>query len=507
MGILALLMAYPVILVLISTSSGPGVSPDSVSYLAGAQSLLDNGTLLTFTGEPLTLFPPGQSVLLAGLGFVGISLTAAAIVVNLICAVLLVGGTYLLGQRVLHSSALALVSAAFVSLSAATVREFSMVWSEPVFSVLVLSVLLLLVRVASRRQVTWANVIALAVLASAATCFRYAGFVMIPVIAVVVLWSAMPAGRGRAWALGVVSLLASSVGLIALALRNISVGSGALGERYPSAVTLEGAVKSTINLLGTYLVPSETSLLWAELGVVVAVLLVAGIWLGLIRRSRGVVVLSLFVTVYWLSLWWSQMTTRLDSATERLLAPALAPMVILVIFAVSALGATVCKQLAESRFLTAGAAHRFVLVVAWVALIAVLGLQVLHGVRFARDSATAGIGYNSSATLNAPVSQAIAALPEDSGIASNDPWRAYWVAGHGPSVDIPPVAAEWPQERIDADAARLLDSVRDGSVDHVAYFTGARNAWTPEELSALGLTLTPVGEFADGTLYSVAFAN
>lgn len=503
MGILALLVAYPVILVLIATSHGPGVSPDSVSYLAGAQSLLDQGHILTFTGEPLTLFPPGQSVLLAAFGAVGLSLTTAAVAVNLVCLALLVVGTYLLASQVLGSPSLALVSAAFVSFAAATVREFSMVWSEPAFSVLVLAVLLLLARAARHRSVAWWLVIALAALASLATTFRYVGFVLIPVIAVTVLWSAYPLSRRRAWLMAVVAALGSSAGLAGVAMRNLSSGSGALGERYPGTVTLEGAVKSTVNLLGTYLVPAETTVLWAELGVLVAVLLIAGIWLGLVRRNRGLAVLGLFVGVYWAALWWSQSSTRLDSATERLLAPALVPMVIIVVFAISVLGSTIVAQLASSRYLTAAGARRLCLIVGWVLLIGILGLQSLHGIRFARVAVAEGIAYNSNEVLNSPISTALASLPANSGIASNDPWRAYWVIGRAPSIDLPPIASEWPQARLDSDLARLTADVLAGSVTHVAYFADARHAWTPEELAAQGLSLTQVGEFADGTLYSV----
>jgi hypothetical protein len=508
-------MAIPAMLTARIGALGLGISQDSVSYVAAARSFGESGQFLTFTGEPLTLFPPGLSFVLGMAEAVGWSATSAAVLLNVLCGALLILATYALARRALGSAWAALAAAAFVSMSSTTIHVLAMVWSEPLFSVLVLAVLLLLSGAISRGAVSVRVVVLVAVAVSAATLVRYIGFVLIPV-AGLGAWLAMRAGRASArWRTVVVIMLASSLGLLTAVARNLSLGSGALGERYPAARSLQGAISDTVLQLGSYVAPPESTMLTIEAGVVVVVLLITGAWLALVRRNAQVTLIAGYVAVYWAAMLWSQATTRLDSATDRLAFPVFAPMVILVIFAVVAVADAIVDH--ARRFFAESPSPRLrsngpttARVGAWVVIgalaVSALGLSLLHGVRFVGSTDEERLSLASASSLASPLAQAVRDLPGAPGLASNDPWRMYWVAGRGPVLPLPPDPAEWPAERVARDLALLQTRVADGSVTYVAVFKGGQASLSVADLAAEGLVLTPEATFADGTLYRVAAA-
>ena len=512
---LGILVTVPVVLVRVASTSGIGISQDSVSYVAAARSFADMGQFLTFSGQPLTLFPPGLSFVLGVAEALGWSAASAAVLLNAVCGALLVLGTYLLGRRVLGSAWAALAAAAFVSLSSTTVHVLAMVWSEPLFSVLVMAVLLLLSGAIARGAVSVRAMVLVAVAVSAATLVRYVGFVLIPV-AGLGAWLAMRAGRASArWRTVAVIMLASSAGLLVAVVRNLALGSGALGERYPAARSLQGAISDTVLQLGSYVAPPESTMLTVEAGVVVVVLLITGAWLALVRRNAQVTLIAGYVAVYWAAMLWSQATTRLDSATDRLAFPVFAPMVILVIYAVVALADAIVDQ--ARRFFAESPSRSLrsngptvARVVTWVVIgalaVGALGLSLVHGVRFVRSTDEERLSLASASTLASPLAQAASVLPGAPGLASNDPWRVYWVAGRGPVLPLPPDPAEWPAERVARDLALLQTRVADGSVTYVAVFNGGQASLSVADLAAEGLVLTQEATFADGTLYRVVAA-
>jgi RNA 3'-terminal phosphate cyclase len=50
---------------LLATRAGPGLSPDSVTYVSAARNLTDGHGYSGFTGSALTVFPPAYPALLA----------------------------------------------------------------------------------------------------------------------------------------------------------------------------------------------------------------------------------------------------------------------------------------------------------------------------------------------------------------------------------------------------------------------------------------------------------
>ena len=492
-GGLALLALVPALLVWLSTPRGSGLSQDSVSYLAAARSLAAGDGLLTYTGDPLTLFPPGLPLVLGLAESAGWQAQSAAVAVNAVCAALIVVGAYRLARGCGLGLVGAFAVATFTSLSSATVSVFAWLWTEPLFAVLVLGALILLVGMIRRQEVRWGPVIGVGLLVSAATGVRYVGLVMIG-IAALGAWLALRDGpRHLRWRWVAIVAGLSSTGLLVVAARNLALGSGPLGERYPGTRTLEGALEATIEVLGSYVAPPQATLLTAEAGVLVAVLLGVGAWLAVVRRDGPVTLLAAVVVIYLAAIVWSQAATRLDMASTRLLAPAFVPLVVVAAYALRETVQSMADQLGRpaSRVLWGLVGTVFVLAVA---------ASLLQGLRFVSDARANGIGLAEPATAS-ELAAAVAELPVETGAASNDPWLVYLRVGEPPVLPLPPSAGEWPPDRVAADTQRLAAAVRSGSVTHAAVFDGGGAIEPLETLGAEGIVATPVSELADGTLY------
>jgi len=458
--VLVALVAYPAVMIVIATANGPGISADSVSYASAATSFADVGRFVTYDGTALTVFPPGLSATLGVLIAVGLPLSSAAILVNVVAVCVTVAASYFIARQVLASPGWALVASATVSLLAATVRVGSYLWTEALFSALITCALVLITWAVRHGRTPWWLVVAAAVLVALATTVRYVGVVAVPVVVAAIAWVPRDSRVGKAAVAGLIGAL----GLVLPALRNVLLGSPALGERYPGSVNAEGAITGLVLQWGEYVAPSRTTSLTLIFGVVVGIMLLVGMWLVVVRRNRPGVMLALFVLVYWVSMLVSQVGTRLDLVTERFAAPVLVPSVVLILVAVRSCLAASSRQLVP----LVKASHetiRWALAGVLGALGAlVIGLSILHAVEFVRDGSREGIGLASTSAVERPLSKAASSLPGGEIVASNDPWQVWW-SRRGVVLNFPPSPNEWPRSRIESDLERLTDIARQrGSV-------------------------------------------
>jgi len=126
-----------VAIVLIQTRYGPGASGDSSSYLMGAQNLMAGHGFYRFSGgyelKPITGFPPGFSVFLAGFGFLFQDLYTASRVLNAV----LMGINLMLAAWLIHrytgSWLAASLGEALILVSSTQVNLHAWVMSEPLY--------------------------------------------------------------------------------------------------------------------------------------------------------------------------------------------------------------------------------------------------------------------------------------------------------------------------------------------------------------------------------------
>lgn len=489
-GILILLMVLAMGLVLVASRSGIGISPDSVSYVAAATSWANGDGLLTFTGEPLTLFPPGLPILLGSLGWFGIPLTGAALVINVLAAGALVLGAYLLGRIVGLSPALALGAAAMVAVAPAMVDNLSMLWTEGLFSVLVLGLLLVVARATRRRAgADWGTILGSAALVWAATAVRYVGVTLVAVV-LVGLWLA---GRGHPGCLmrAVLATGLALAGPLLIVLRNLVVTGEPLGERYPGSQTIPQAMERAARLWGDYVVQAKDGPWPLLVGLLVLVLLGIGAFVG-VRCRPEVLPVAVFLGIYWVAIWWSQGTTRIDVGSDRLGFPAFAPAVVLALVGAAALVGPVRHRL-----------PRTVTVASATVLMAVVVLAALASWRLATDAGEQGRGYAAEDRVRSPLGEAVAALPESSVLASDDPWQVWWWRQAGSVLPLPPTLRQWPQERLDRDRERLMVAFEEGRLGYVIQVTGAEPVLPSSEWLPSGTDLGSPRTYPDGAVLEV----
>jgi hypothetical protein len=162
---------------------GPGLEPDSMSYLSAADSFVENGSpRVPFndwsspTGtERLQHFPPGFPLAIAALRSIGVPSERSAAWVEAAAAFVTIAGIVLVVAADVGTVAGA-VAAVAVAITPAFVENHYVVLSEPLF----LALLVAFLAAAARRASPWA----LGIVSAAALLVRYAGLAL-PLAAVV----------------------------------------------------------------------------------------------------------------------------------------------------------------------------------------------------------------------------------------------------------------------------------------------------------------------------------
>lgn len=497
--ILILLILHAVAIVLLASSLGPGMSSDSVFYASAARSFAETGELVTHLGSPLSAWPPGFPVVLGGALRVGLDLELFSVALNAVCVALVVLLTYSLGHVTLSSPLLALLSAGLVSVSASTVRVFSMLWTEPVFSAITLATLVLLVRAVREQRFGLREVSMAAVAVSAATLVRFAGVTLIPVVAIGAMLAVRRSGWVRATALGVASGLTASAGMVFVMYRNIVFGGTLLGTRAPNPHSVRSIVFATLDAMSQYVLPVKTPLA-GEIGAVAAILLLLSVWLAFRAGLYPMWIVAGFVAIYWPFLWYSANRAGIDVPNERLTAPILGPMVVLTFYVLRDLYVRIAANYDSRRTAKSVVLNSIrLLVVLFVALSATTSLRVGWG--YAISMSRTGMGHNSVASLSSPLGASLASLPPEARIAANDANHAYWASGRRPIIQSPRIGYVYESlgyESLDTFKARI----RDGSVTHLAFFdANIRGVSEPQELVAIGVPIELVAVYPDGSLW------
>ena len=493
MGTVALMMSFPACLVAIGTAAGAGVSPDSTSYMSAAESFAEYGHLTTWTGEPISLFPPGFPLILGMLVDSGVGAERASIVIGAICASLLVLLAYLIGREAMRSGAASLASAAIVAASAAVPRVFTWILSEPLFSVTVATVVYALTKAIRRSTMGIPSIALISILVSLATTIRYAGVFLIPVAAIAAL---LTNGRvdisRRSVARAVAVSLLSSAGFTVVAVRNLLIGSEPLGERFPGGRTVGAIVDQSVTTLATYVSPALKGRSATVVGLLVIVLFLLGIRYAL--RCADILLFPVFgtVAIYWGFLAWSEWTSPIDPVNVRLTIPILTPMAVGVVYSL----AQILRRLAPG---VVPFARRLPSIAATACLASYVGFNASSGIDLARHFSIHSQGFNRQQALSSPLASSLSDPVCRSGVASSNPWLAYWVTRCTPIATIPLASKNAAQQ---SERAELESAIGGGKVRYLAFFDH-RKSIKPEDLRESGFDIRLAGRFTDGDLYEI----
>ena len=236
------------LLVIIANWSGVGWSWDTSDYVAVGRNFANGNGLLDATGIPMTVRPPGLSILIGIGDLLGLSVNLTVQILNVICAIVTVLGTFHLLQIAKVEKNVALIATAFVAFSPALLWQYSMIWSEPPFIALVVISMIVALRPAELSKFTL-----LVVLLISLFFVRYVG----PVFAVSVALSAAWFDRRK---LGLIKSAFMNFAMLLISLvpvwywlqRNQSIDGTLTGARTPAGGSLLNPLKTFAATLGSW---------------------------------------------------------------------------------------------------------------------------------------------------------------------------------------------------------------------------------------------------------------
>ena len=480
-----------VALVLVATQHGLGVSPDSVAYVRAAQSWSSSGELQLFDGTPLTVFPPGLPITLGFLAILGIGANTAALGLN--CLALIANGVVIhrLASIVLSSRRSALFALTWVMFSLSTISVHAMLWTEPVFNLLVNVSLLALTHIVLERRVrVWTFCLVVAV--SVACVWRYAGVALLPTVGVTIWYADALHDRQRrtAWRVACTTGLCA-LGLLSIIVNNMRSGSGPLGPRGQSLndpFDVLGQIPVGVGsiVLNNASAPS-TTLAVVGLATLAPVLGIAFQWLQ--RRALAThpaaIPLLVWLAIYTAFLTSSELLTTIDPIDHRLLSPLVPVAIVILILMVRD------TSLAATR-------RPLVTAVAYVHLI-VIGLT---SSLWAVSTNRSGLGMNGVDLANANWVTAVASLPADSGVISNDPYAVAWLTRRTPVKPGPDTLfyTHVPQDKRMADLGHFMEY---GARRTFLVWFGNDQQLVREIMRSSGYLCSPVDSGDDWTIYAV----
>jgi len=236
------------LLVVIANWSGVGWSWDTSDYVAVGRNFASGNGLLDATGIPMTVRPPGLSILIGIGDLLGLSVNLTVQILNVICAIVTVLGTFHLLQIAKARQTVALIAIAFVAFSPALLWQYSMIWSEPPFITLVVISMIVALRPADLGKFTL-----LVVLFISLFFVRYVG----PVFAVSVALSAAWVDRRK---LGLIRSAFINFAILFVSLvpvwywlqRNQNIDGTLTGARTPAGGSLLNPLKTFAATLGSW---------------------------------------------------------------------------------------------------------------------------------------------------------------------------------------------------------------------------------------------------------------
>lgn len=465
--------------VLVATAPrGPGLTPDGMSYLAAAQSLAHGGRLREpfaswsspDSTSPLTDYPAGFSLALAGPIALGVPAPQAARWVEALSAGATVGlAVHLLGTLAGTWSA---VAGFFLLFLMPALTDISLlVLSEPLFFVIMLATMMTMVREAERPLVA-------GVLAAAGNLVRYAGAFL---VAGVVIWSGLQPGSWRRRMVRAMWAAAPGVLLHALwRLFGVDPGGGLTSSAYGG---VGDAIREGWNTGLAWLAPglTETAGTAGTAASVLAILLLAGLvvllWGGY-RRSHGEArrlyqVCGILAVLYVGTVGFARLYVIPDVPFDsRILSPF---FVIASLAAAAAVGAKSRPGLVTTLAVTA-----------WCVLAGIRDVQVVRRAR------ATGLDYETAEWQASPVADWLRGPGRSLTLYTTDP-AAIWFINGRPSRLLP--------DTLDADSVKAFRAHFESRPSALLAFDVPFSDMAPADSIVAALRLRPVSRFAHGVVW------
>lgn len=349
---------------LISTKNfGPGISPDSVQYLASANSIVNNFDLITYDGTKLVVFPPLYPVFLAMIDFVfGFGPLFSARIVNAFLFGLIVFLSGYLFRRYLSAAvALAKIGTVSTLVSVPIIQVSMMVWSENLFICLIL--INIIFSDSYSKNPNTISLLLLSFSVALATLTRYVGLILIFTGLLNILISLKSDSKIKYRHI-VVFLIVSVLPLIVWLIRNYIFSNTFFGPRYISNYSLFQNLIFTMGTIALWYLPLRIfdwslpwkifeyqNLLFISILVitvisVITILRLKMYFLEIKTYIKDISNILLFIITYLISLIILATVTNTDHINYRLLSPIYVPVTIIFLLIVS----EIIKRVKKKQF-------------------------------------------------------------------------------------------------------------------------------------------------------------
>ena len=418
---------FAAVLSVTANLSGVGWSWDTSDYVAVGKNFARDLSLIDATGLPMTVRPPGLSILIAVGDWLGLGVNFVVQILNAVSAVIVVLCTNHLLQLANTKRLTTTIATAFVTFSPALLWQYSMIWSEPPF----IAVLMIAI-VVSLRKMTTVKFASLVTLFVALFFIRYVG----PVFAVAITSASIYIDRRQLGWLKSATTNVLTLGISLISVwwwldRNQEIDGTLTGARTPGGGSLLSPLKTFTSTIGSWVVASPVEggiyLSWdsyPQITKVIGVLSVVTFFLlciyyltSWLRRREATEGLNIFIVsaavlftyvafsayrfVHW----------ELGPLDNRMMIPVYVPMVLMVAI-------TVNKVSIKQKPL------RLVLGGLFIVLVALQTVSSINdAIKFGQD----GRYWAARDFINQPLHKFVNSLPTNSLLMSNQPQELFAV--------------------------------------------------------------------------------
>ncbi len=280
-GLAAVFSIIGAALIILSTSDGGGIAttPDSINYIAASKSLLSGEGLLRYTNTPFASWGPFYPTFLSALQLVSRVFPIDFLETVRFSHALIFGGIIWLSSRLFiryfDSRALALIATVWVACSYPLLRVTVLVWSEPLFSLITLALVLYWPRI-FQPDSRLRHVVLLGLMATLAPLQRFAGYSITPLV----MLSIALFQHATSWVRRIGMMLAfgvTSIPILLWLLYGQSLSAPARRPQENPLAALENNIRLTPGVLADWFLPPELRSRFAGF-MVMGLLLCVAVW-------------------------------------------------------------------------------------------------------------------------------------------------------------------------------------------------------------------------------------
>lgn len=484
------------IILVISSKYGIGISPDSACYISIAENVNDCNGYAIYDLEPAVAWPPLYPTLLAIGKYLNLDYKVWARVLGVFLFGLLV---YMVSIQIfvrLRNPALQAAAILAVVLSTPLIHVSQFAWSESLF--ILLTTLFLFRIEKSYESHSWKDVFSLSLLAALACLTRYVGVTLVIFYLSWLLFLKVEFRKKLAY--GSAFLVTSLAPLLVWLYRNYILTGTLTGERGDSATPFFKNVGHTADTLSTWFLPAsisfDTRIVLTGVIVILAVALYVRKNLQQISKSgipQGILLNGGFTLTYVFYLLTVSSLVAFDQINHRLLAPVYIPLLIMT---VSAIDQT--SNLSTTKKSSATKVS-YVLALLWICNLA----YNAYGKIKLGLSDGAG-GYSTTYWQESKLARYLSDNPPSGKVYSNFPDALYSLSGISASMS-PRKHQYRATLNSTQDLEKLETELKSFDYAYLAWFDDAKRGYLfiPESLQTT-FNLTVERELDDGTLYRIS---